>query len=518
MKMENTDIEEAKELIAELCANLYSQGHVSGTGGGISIRVGDNIVMAPSGVQKERMKASDMFVLNAQGKIIHTPTARPPPYKPPKLSECSPLFMSAFELRNAGAVLHGHSVNAVLATMIHPDLDEFRVTHLEMIKGIAGHGFYSNMVVPIIENTARECELTDRLREAIARYPKSNAVLVRRHGVYVWGDSWIQAKTQFECYEYLFEASVRMHSMGIDARLPPTPPPLHVHDRETKYTDRGHQANGENELTVSKRARMEEFSLSNNDSRSSISNGVTNLPIFKFVVLDIEGTVAPISFVADTLFPYAKRRLREHLTSTYTSDETQSSIDLLRKQAQSENRDFPSPSSTSQEIINAAATLCEEYMAKDMKITALKQIQGNIWKEGYASGELVCSLFRDVPDALAEWRNKGIKIYIYSSGSRQAQKDLFAHTSVGDLRPYIYGFFDTTSGPKVEAHSYQNIGLSLGPDSPQDILFVTDNVAEAEAAAKAGWQAVVIDRPGNNPLPSNATVFRIINSLGELLT
>lgn len=92
--MSATEIQEAKELIAELCANLYTQGHVSGTGGGISIKVGDAIVMAPSGVQKERMRPEDMFVLNAHGDVVYTPEARPPPYKAPKLSECSPLFMS----------------------------------------------------------------------------------------------------------------------------------------------------------------------------------------------------------------------------------------------------------------------------------------------------------------------------------------------------------------------------------------------------------------------------------------
>lgn len=136
-------VEEAKGLIAELCASLYSQGHVSGTGGGISIKVptpeGDRIVMAPSGVQKERMWAADMFVLDgATGAVLHTPEERPPPYQPPKLSECAPLFMSAFELRGAGAVLHGHSMNALLATLLDPAADELRLTHVEMIKGIAG--------------------------------------------------------------------------------------------------------------------------------------------------------------------------------------------------------------------------------------------------------------------------------------------------------------------------------------------------------------------------------------------
>ena len=90
----DAEVQEAKELIAELCSNLYNQGHVSGTGGGISIKVGDLIVMAPSGVQKERMRCEDMFVLDTKGDIVYTPEARPPPYKPPKLSECAPLFMS----------------------------------------------------------------------------------------------------------------------------------------------------------------------------------------------------------------------------------------------------------------------------------------------------------------------------------------------------------------------------------------------------------------------------------------
>ena len=92
-----------------------------------------------------------------------------------------------------------------------------------MMKGIAGHGFYDTMVVPIIENTARECELTDRMRAAIEEYPKTSAVLVRRHGVYVWGRTWIEAKTQAECYE--FGAAVRMAGMGISPSLPPAAVP-----------------------------------------------------------------------------------------------------------------------------------------------------------------------------------------------------------------------------------------------------------------------------------------------------
>ena len=87
-------VDEAKTLICEICRNLYAQGAVSGTGGGMSIKVGDRIVMAPSGVQKERMEPADMFVLDAAGQVLEHPKPRPAPYKPPKLSECSPLFMA----------------------------------------------------------------------------------------------------------------------------------------------------------------------------------------------------------------------------------------------------------------------------------------------------------------------------------------------------------------------------------------------------------------------------------------
>lgn len=122
--------------------------------------------------------------------------------------------------------MHSHSMNAVMATMLDPSASEFRCTHLEMMKGIVGTGFYDTLVVPIIENTARECELTERMRAAMLAYPQSNACLVRRHGVYVWGKTWIEAKTQAECYDYLFGIAAKMQAAGVDARAVPAPVPI----------------------------------------------------------------------------------------------------------------------------------------------------------------------------------------------------------------------------------------------------------------------------------------------------
>lgn len=77
------------------------------------------------------------------------------------------------------------------------------------------------LVVPIIENTPFERDLTDRMAQAMKDYPDTNAVLVRRHGVYVWGKTWQQAKTMAECYHYLFEVAVEMKKLGLDPSLPP---------------------------------------------------------------------------------------------------------------------------------------------------------------------------------------------------------------------------------------------------------------------------------------------------------
>jgi methylthioribulose-1-phosphate dehydratase len=195
-------------LICELARSFYDLGWASGTGGGICIRDGDRVVIAPSAVQKERLLPEQMFTLALDGTILTRPND--PSLMP---SECSSLFLKAINLRGAGAVIHSHSIHAVMATLLFEK--EFAVSHLEMIKGIAGMGYHDRLVVPIIDNTARECDLADSLEAAILAYPETHAVLVRRHGVYVWGPDWTRAKTQAECYDYLFRAAVEMRRLGI---------------------------------------------------------------------------------------------------------------------------------------------------------------------------------------------------------------------------------------------------------------------------------------------------------------
>lgn len=215
-----------RSLIPELCRQFYYLGWVTGTGGGISIKHGEKIYIAPSGVQKERIQAEDLFVQT----IDEVDLDGPPPVKQLKKSQCTPLFMNAYTMGDAGAVIHTHSKHAVMATLLFPGT-EFRITHQEMIKGIKRgtrseyYQFDDELVVPIIENMPHEKDLKKRMAAAMEDYPESCAVLVRRHGVYVWGPTWQKAKTMCECYDYLFEVGVDMKKCGLDPGKIPTPPP-----------------------------------------------------------------------------------------------------------------------------------------------------------------------------------------------------------------------------------------------------------------------------------------------------
>ncbi|KAH7426438.1 hypothetical protein KP509_10G001900 [Ceratopteris richardii] len=210
----------------------------------------------------------------------------------------------------------------------------------------------------------------------------------------------------------------------------------------------------------------------------------------------------------DVLFPYARDNVRSHLELTYDSEETQDDINLLRKQAEEDVeagvigvQSIPPSNASKNEIIAAAEANVISMIKADCKVTALKELQGHIWRSGFMKGEIKGQVFDDVPKALSKWQSAGQKAYIYSSGSREAQRLIFGNTQYGDLRPFLCGYFDTYIGNKREVRSYKEIFLSLGVDKPSQIVFATDVLQEAIAAKQAGLKAVLVLRPGNAPLP-----------------
>jgi methylthioribulose 1-phosphate dehydratase / enolase-phosphatase E1 len=457
-------------------------------------------------------------------------------------------------------VLHSHDITCVLVTAITTS-NEFRISHQEMIKGIAGYGYHDELIVPIIENTAWESELADSLEQAIRSYPKAYAVLVRDHGIYVWGDNWEQAKRHGECLHYLFNVAIQKHNLNIT--------PIYSHlaaaveeESNGNGTAAAAAMAADDDNGDRKRRRMGTNEMKNFSSASSSSDlihktcqiccqhatsqsaGYAAAGGYKYLVFDIEGTTTPITFVKDVLFPFARSNVHSYLQQTWTENGTQEDLFNLFEQAREDLLNFTPKESlpaflpqmielfSSASASASAATLSippnaplldllVQYfywcMDLDRKISALKVIQGKIWRHGYESQQLQSIVYQDVLSFFQRVKKLSpfVKLFIYSSGSMEAQKLLFQYSNCGDLRPYLSCYFDTTIGTKRQAKSYQHIYQSLGANNPSEILFVTDIIEEAYAAKEAGVDAILSSRPGNAHFPANPP-FPIITSFEML--
>ena len=217
------------------------------------------------------------------------------------------------------------------------------------------------------------------------------------------------------------------------------------------------------------------------------------------VVTDIEGTTSSLAFVKDVLFPYARRAIPGFV------HEHDSQLASLRSEigALVGNEHL-----SSSDMIHTLL----QWMDEDRKITPLKQLQGMIWKTGYESGELCSHVYDDAVRGLRRWHDGGLRLYVYSSGSIEAQHLLFAHTTHGDLLPLFSGYFDTTTGPKLESASYTKIANALELP-PRSIVFLSDHIGETRAAATAGMQMVVLARDG---IVAHTDEFPVARSFDEI--
>jgi enolase-phosphatase E1 len=213
----------------------------------------------------------------------------------------------------------------------------------------------------------------------------------------------------------------------------------------------------------------------------------------KAIVTDIEGTTSAVSFVFDVLFPYAAKHLPDFVRQNAERADVAEQLDAVR-------RDSNAPQADVERVVEILLSWIEE----DRKATPLKALQGMVWAQGYHAGQLKGHVYPDAVDALQRWHAAGYQLFVYSSGSIQAQKLIFGCSEAGDLTPLFSGYFDTTSGPKREAQSYTNIQQAIGVEAGE-ILFLSDIVEELDAAQSAGLQTCGLAREGGE-LGSHVTV------------
>lgn len=450
-------LEAEKELrqdIVSCLRSFFQHGWCFGSSGAMGVLVGSGaeapMLVTPSGVPKELLLPEDLFLLTQHGK---EQLKNPAPRKQEqmvKVSDSAALFAAIFAKRpDVRAISHVHSVSAVLAAGMCEG-DVLRLTDLEMIKGL---GVANTVVleVPIVPNQPTEPELVPSVIKALEDYPAAQAILVREHGVYVFGKSFEKAKIATECLNVVLEVVERQPSR------------------------------------LSKRQRIGP----------------------SVILLDIEGTTTPISFVKDKLFPFAAANAGAWLKSA-SPEELTPVIEAFREQARIDGAEFTEAGS---HAIPHIERLTQAWIAADRKVSALKDFQGLVWRSGYERAELKGEMFDDTPKAMDAWRSAGRRVAIFSSGSREAQRLIFKYSDKGDLTGHISAYFDPKSAQalKQDPKAYLEIALSLGISASEG-MFCTDILGEAVAAQKAGWSAVLLLRAGNAPLPPDHG-FRTVSSL-----
>jgi len=224
---------------------------------------------------------------------------------------------------------------------------------------------------------------------------------------------------------------------------------------------------------------------------------------YPVILTDIEGTTSSIDFVKDVLFPYARERMGAFVAVNAGNPAVRAQLDAVA-------RESGKAGASDVEVVEVLRSWIDE----DRKSTPLKTLQGMIWELGYAGSDFVAHVYPDACEALPRWHAEGRRLFVYSSGSVQAQKLFFAHSACGNLGPLFSGYFDTNTGPKREAASYERIAAEIGVPAG-DIVFLSDIEAELDAAATAGMATRWIRRDVGS-LPPGDACHPCVTSFQEL--
>lgn len=444
-------------------AAIHRRGWCDGTGGNFSCvlqRQPLELLMAPSGVDKGGVAPEQLIVVDGSGAVLRGHG---------RASAETALHLAIVRTCGAGAVLHTHSQSGTLLSQHYvpskAGVAFLDLQDLEMLKGLEGVATHATCVsIPVLGNDQDLARLRISAEPHLAAAPYG--LLIAGHGLYAWGNDLPTAQRHLEILEFLLEQHWRQLLLkGITAK---------------------HQTMG--------RVR-----------RHGISH----------VLLDIEGTTCPVSFVSGTLFPYAAEHLGSFLSEQRRDPQVQDLLAEVEK-AWAEDQD-PAALEMRQSNATTGGHGVLQYLQwlinQDRKLAPLKELQGLVWEKGYRSGKLQGPLFDDVAVSLRRWFADGIRLAVYSSGSVGAQQLIYGYSNGGDLRSLFEQWFDTRVGAKYDESSYTKIAEVFRVPSSQ-VLFVSDALAECEAAATSGMKVLFSDRPGNPEQESGR--FERISSFEDL--
>ena len=228
--------------------------------------------------------------------------------------------------------------------------------------------------------------------------------------------------------------------------------------------------------------------------------------MIKFVLMDIEGTTSSIDFVHKVLFPYSLEKLETFIQTHQAEPAVQKALHEFKNQLPNKNSEL----SLGDLIAKAKLMILD-----DIKYGPLKTLQGFIWQQGYTTGDIKGHVYPEVPACLKAWFDQGLQLGIYSSGSVLAQKLIFGFSEYGDLTKYLSYFFDTATGAKKEASSYEKIANEI-KQAPENILFLSDNNDELAAAQKAQYKVIFINRDKSGSNGTSGEPYKTVEGFDEI--
>jgi methylthioribulose-1-phosphate dehydratase len=205
----NTSFNEMAQRLAEVGRRFDARGWVLGTSGNFSAVLGRaplRIAITRSSTHKGDLTSADILEIADEGIVVRgagIPSAE------------TRLHLEIVSARHAGAVLHTHSIWSTFLSDRCSDRGGVAIEGYEMLKGLSGVLTHEHREwIPVIENDQNMARLAVVVRELLGGWPDCHAFLLRRHGLYTWGETLQDAIRHVEIVEFLLESVGRAEYSG----------------------------------------------------------------------------------------------------------------------------------------------------------------------------------------------------------------------------------------------------------------------------------------------------------------
>ena len=208
-RRDDSRFRELAEALALTGRSFYARGWVLGTSGNFSAVVTAQplrLAITSTGLDKSALAAAQFLEIDERARVVRGEG---------RSSAESHLHVAIVRARGAGAVLHTHSVWSSIVSEAFAAEGGLALEGFEMLKGLSGIRTHEHREwLPVLENSQDMPALAAELTETLRKHPAIHGVLLRRHGLYTWGQDLAEARRHIEILEFLLEVAGRTRAAG----------------------------------------------------------------------------------------------------------------------------------------------------------------------------------------------------------------------------------------------------------------------------------------------------------------